>query len=82
VEITDSLASLGLDATDSQIEELISRATGEGWSFNRFLSEMFSQELASRARKREAMLMRLAHLPQVKTLASFDLAAVPDLAPR
>lgn len=82
MEITDSLTSLGLDATASGLEELISRATGEGWSFSQFLEEMLSHELASRARKRETMLMRLSHLPQIKTLASFDFAAVPDLDPK
>ena len=82
MEITASLISLGLEATASGLEELISRATAEGWSFTQFLSEMVSQELSSRARKRETMLMRLSHLPQVKTLASFDFTCVPDLDPK
>jgi DNA replication protein DnaC len=82
VEITDSLIALGLDATASQIEELISLATTGGWSFSQFLSEMLSHELSSKARKRETMLMRLSHLPQIKTLASFDFTCVPDLDPK
>lgn len=82
MEIKAALATLGLDATAVQLEELISRATGEGWSFTRFLDEMVSHELAQRAARRETMLMRLAHLPQVKTLASFDFTAVPDLDPQ
>lgn len=82
MEIRDSLIALGLEEAASQLEELISRATQEGWSFSQFLSEMLSREIASRARKREAMLMRLSRLPQVKTLASFDFAAVPDLDPK
>lgn len=82
MEIKGSLASLGLEATASRLEELISRATKEGWSFTQFLSEMLALEISSRARKREAMLMRLSRLPQVKTLASFDFACVPDLDPK
>ncbi|MDI6869720.1 MAG: ATP-binding protein [Coprothermobacterota bacterium] len=71
-----------LEATASGLEELISHATAEGWSFAQFLSETVSQELSSRARKRETMPMRLSHLPQAKTLASFDFTCVPDLDPR
>lgn len=82
MEIRDSLIALGLEEAASQLEGLISRATQEGWSFSQFLSEMLSCEIASRARKREAMLMRLSRLPQVKTLASFDFAAVPDIDPK
>lgn len=82
MEIKGSLASLGLEAAASGIEELLSRATKEGWSFTQFLSEMLTLEISSRARKREAMLMRLSHLPQVKTLSSFDFACVPDLDPK
>ncbi|NPV54707.1 MAG: ATP-binding protein [Firmicutes bacterium] len=43
---------------------------------------MLAQELSSRARKREAMLMRLSRLPQVKTLSSFDFTCLPDLDPK
>lgn len=82
MEIRDSLLALGLDATASSVEELISRATGESWSFTQFLEEMLSHELQVRAEKRETMLMRLSHLPQIKTLASFDFACVPDLDPK
>jgi DNA replication protein DnaC len=82
VEIKAGLTSLGLDATASCLEELVSRATGEGWSFTRFLDEMLTHELTQKAARRETMLMRLAHLPQIKTLASFDFACVPELDPQ
>lgn len=82
MEIKSGLATLGLDATAAQLDELVSRATGEGWSFTRFLDEMLSHEIKEKAARRETMLMRLAHLPQIKTLASFDFTAVPDLDPQ
>ena len=82
MEIKGSLLSLGLEEAAAHLEELISQAERESWSYSRFLFEAVSLEISSRARKREAMLMRLSHLPQVKTLSSFDFTAVPDLDPK
>jgi DNA replication protein DnaC len=82
VEIKGSLVSLGLEEAAAHLEELLAEAEREGLSYSRFLSRMLSLELSSRARKREAMLMRLSHLPQIKTLASFDFNALPDLDPK
>jgi len=82
VEIKGSLVSLGLEEAAAHLEELLSRAERESWSYSRFLFEAVSLEISSRARKREAMLMRLSRLPQIKTLSSFDFKAVPDLDPK
>lgn len=82
MEIKGSLLSLGLEDAAAHLEELLSRAERESWSYSRFLFEAVSLELSSRARKREAMLMRLSRLPQIKTLSSFDFKAVPDLDPK
>ncbi len=82
MEIGDSLLSLGLEEAASGLEELLSRATKEGLTYAQFLSELLAREISSRARKREAMLMRLARLPQIKTLSSFDFTHLPDLDPK
>lgn len=82
MEIKGSLLALGLEDAAAHLKELLSRAERESWSYSRFLSEMLAQELSSRARKREAMLMRLSRLPQVKTLSSFDFTCLPDLDPK
>jgi len=82
MEIKGSLLSLGLEEAAAHLEELISQAERESWSYSRFLFEAVSLEISSRARKREAMLMRLSRLPQIKTLSSFDFTVVPDLDPK
>ena len=82
MEIKGSLLSLGLEEAAAHLEELISQAERESWSYSRFLLEAVSLEISSRARKREAMLMRLSRLPQIKTLSSFDFTVVPDLDPK
>jgi len=43
---------------------------------------MLAAEMESKAEKRHAMLMRLAHFPLVETLASFDFSFNPDIDPR
>ncbi len=82
MEIAERCLSLGLDATAASLEALISRATSEKWSYSDFLSKILEAEMAEKASKRHAMLMRLAHFPQVKTLSGFDLSFNPDLDPR
>ncbi len=81
MEIRDSLATLGLPATADTLDELLLDATRRKLSYGDFLGNLASLELAARAERRQAMLMRLAHFPQVKTLSAFDLAQLPDLDP-
>lgn len=82
MEIAERCLALGLHRTASTCEEIISRATSEKWSYSDFLSEILSQEMADKAEKRQAMLMRLAHFPYVKTLKSFDFSFNPEIDPR
>ena len=82
MEIAERLAVLGLDRTASTLEELVSQATREKWSYSDFLSRMLSAEMENKAEKRHAMLMRLAHFPVVKTLAGFDFSFNADVDPR
>lgn len=82
MEIVESLACLGLAATAASLDELVLEATRKKLSYTDFLSHLTSLELSDRATKREAMLMRLAHFPQVKTLDAFDFSHLPDLDPK
>lgn len=82
MEIADDLEALGLHATARALDELVLEATRKKQSYGDFLASVLSLELADRATKRETMLMRLAHFPQVKTMESFDFAHLPDLDPK
>lgn len=82
MEIASDLEALGLHATARALDELVLEATRRKLSYGDFLANMLRLELADRAAKREAMLMRLAHFPQVKTLESFDFSHLPDLDPK
>jgi DNA replication protein DnaC len=82
MEIAERQVALGLDRTAASLEELVSQATREKWSYSDFLNRMLTSEMESKAEKRHAMLMRLAHFPVVKTLKSFDFSFNPDVDPR
>ena len=82
MEIAERLQALGLDRTAASLEDLVSQATREKWSYTDFLSRMLAAEMENKAEKRHAMLMRLAHFPLVKTLKSFDFSFNPDIDPR
>lgn len=82
MEVAERLRCLGLERTASEIDELLSQAARERWTHEEFLSRMLSREMESRAEKRQAMLMRLAHFPQIKTLEGFDFSFNPNIDPR
>lgn|GEM_PF-4491278 len=68
MEVAERLRCMGLERTASELEDLLSQAARERWTHEEFLSFVLSREMESRAEKRQAMLMRLAHFPQIKTL--------------
>ncbi len=72
----------GFSLPPEGLREVILEAGRRRWSYERFLEEVISRELALRAEKREGMLMRLARFPQLKTLEDFDLTHLPDLDPK
>ncbi len=72
----------GFSLPPEGLREVISEAGRRRWSYERFLEEVISKELALRAEKREGMLLRLARFPQLKTLEDFDLTHLPDLDPK
>ena len=82
MEIAGDLEALGFHATARALDGLLRAATRKKLSYGDFLASVLALELADRAAKREAMLLRLAHFPQIKTLEGFDLAHLPDLDPK
>lgn len=81
MDLQEGLSALGLEATAITCDDLLFEATRGKWTISKFLEEMCAREIRAKAEKREAMLMRLAHFPQVKTLVSFDFSHLPDLDP-
>jgi DNA replication protein DnaC len=55
------------------------RADREGWGAARFLAALCEHEMAERSERRIARHMAEAGLPDGKTLATFDFAAVPTV---
>ena len=53
--------------------DLAQRATSEGWSPVRYLTELVTLEASDRADRRMTRLLREAKLPRDKTLATLDL---------
>jgi DNA replication protein DnaC len=55
------------------------RADSEGWGAARFLAALCDHELAERTSRRIARQLAHSGLPQGKTFATFEFAAVPTL---
>ena len=71
------LRSLSLSYMASQYEDLHGQAAREGWDHERFLRLLCERELQHRAEKRTARILREAHLPEGKSLASLDQDRLP-----
>jgi len=61
-----------------QYQEVSDRAERESWDFIRFLKELVTIEVEDRRRRKLERLQKRSHLPQEKTLSSFDLSLMPD----
>lgn len=72
------LRALKLPGFVTGYEEMSRRAEMEGLSFGAALHELAEQELAMRARKRVERLLKGSDLPAEKTLATLDLARLPE----
>ena len=76
------LRALKLPAFVTHHAELAGRAETEGWPFDRFLDGLADLELEERTRRRIERVMKAAHLPADKTLATLDLARLPAAVKR
>ena len=71
------LRGLRLPSMLLHYEALAQRAEQEGSSFVQYLQRLCETELEGRAGRRTARLLKAAHLPEGKTLASLDLKQFP-----
>jgi DNA replication protein DnaC len=72
------LRGLRLPSMLLQYDALAQRAEQEGWSFVQYLQRLCETELEGRAGRRTARLLKAAHLPEGKTLASLDAKQLPQ----
>ncbi len=76
------LRALKLPSFVTHHAELAGRAETEGWPFDRFLDGLADLELEERTRRRIARVLKAAHLPADKTLATLELARLPAAVKR
>lgn len=80
--LNDHLAVLGLDFLAEELSGVISRAQKENDSYDSFLAKALGLEVEARQKRRESILLRLARLPEIKTLEGLDYSFNPSLDPR
>jgi len=73
------LTTLRLPTFGRHWQDFAARADAEGWGAARYLAALCEHELAERDQRRIARHRREAGLPDGKTFATFDFAAVPTL---
>ena len=76
------LRALKLPSFVTHHAELAGRAETEGWPFDRFLDGLADLELEERTRRRIERVLKAAHLPADKTLATLDLVRLPAAVKR
>lgn len=69
--------ALRLPTIAEVLDQTIALAERETWPLDTFLLQLFEQELAGRQERRIQRLLSEAHLPEGKTLASFDQNRLP-----
>lgn len=79
VELRENLKTLNLSTMARQLEPSLRQAKEHGPGYDEFLLELTATELRVRAENRLNRRVREAKFPQVKTMESFDLNAVPGL---
>lgn len=70
------LRQLRLPTMAACCDEIVSRATAQGWSLPQALATLCEYELAERERRRLGRHLKEARLPATKTLASFEFNAL------
>jgi len=73
------LNALRLRAFVREHEKLAQQCAAEGLDHSAFLLRLAELELIERERRRVVRLLKAAHFPVVKSLDSFDFAAIPSL---
>jgi DNA replication protein DnaC len=79
VELRENLKTLNLSTMARQLEPSLRQAKERSPGYEEFLLELTVTELRVRAENRLNRRVREAKFPQVKTMESFDLNAVPGI---
>jgi DNA replication protein DnaC len=69
--------ALRLPTIAEVFEETMAQAERESWPLDTFLGQLLEQEMAGRQERRIQRFLSEAHLPEGKTLASFDQSRLP-----
>src|SRR5262249_15136454 len=70
---------LGLSRVKDSLPETLRQAESESWGYAKLLDHVLEEEVASREERRVKNSLKLAGLPYLKTLDSFDFAFHPSL---
>lgn len=84
-QITDlaaSLRHLKLSRLADHLESWLQDAAKGEWGYHEFLQRLVEEEVAAKKDKRTEMGTRMARLPFIKTLDSFDYTYQPSLDPK
>lgn len=73
--------SLKMPGLSRSFESLARQARSESWSFEEYLHEVLSTELASRTQSAIRSRLKAARFPEHKTLDEFDFAAADNVEP-
>jgi DNA replication protein DnaC len=79
MELQANLKALNLSQMARNLEGFLRQSRESGIGYDEFLLELTAAELHSRAENRLSRRIREAKFPLLKSMESFDLAAVPDL---
>lgn len=79
MELQANLKALNLSQMARNLEGFLRQSIESGIGYDEFLLELTAAELHARAQSRLSRRIREARFPLLKSMESFDLAAVPDL---
>ena len=77
--LEQELRELKLPRLADQLQSFLADAAKQEWDYGTFLGNFVKDELAARRDRRTEMATRMARLPFVKTLESFDFAYQPSI---
>jgi DNA replication protein DnaC len=79
MELQANLKALNLSQMTRNLEGFLRQARESGIGYDEFLLELTASELQARAENRLSRRIREAKFPLLKSMETFDLAAVPEL---
>lgn len=81
-DLASSLRHLKLSRLADHLESWLQDAAKGQWDYHEFLQRLVDEEVAAKKEKRTEMGTRMARLPFIKTLESFDFTYQPSLDPK